>query len=228
MASMLAGMLAPWQASALDALATLMLITTAVIALTRSITLAIKTYIVQACILVTMFAVLGVRYEWFIGWAFSATITKAVIVPWVLLWVVRKTSYVSEKEEPIISSGAFAFLLLVIYAFSGAFARHFTTSLQSLAALGVPSLTSAIALICVGLSVVTLSRNAVKQILGIILFENGSHITLACIAFYVPETVEIGIVSDAVVLVVVLSVLAYRLVRIRGDMDVSKLTVLRG
>ncbi len=222
------GMLAPWQESVLDALATMMLITTAVIALTRNIKLAIKTYIVQACILVTAFLVLGVRYKWFIGWALSATATKVVIAPSVLLWVVRKTSYVSEREEPVISAGALALLILAIYAFSGVFARHFASSLQRFATLGVSSLTSAIALICVGLSIVTLARNAVKQILGIILFENGSHITLASMAFYVPETVEIGIASDAVVLVVILSILAYRLVKIRGDMDVSRLTVLRG
>ncbi len=221
-------LLSSWQVTALDALATMLLLTTAIIAITRNIPLAIKTYIVQAGLLVAMFTVLGLKYEWFLGWALSAVITKMILVPWTLLWVVKRTRYVAEREEPLISIGLFMILIGIIYALSVGFARYVAEISHVLARLGITSLASAIALIAVGLSIVTLARNAMKQILGIILFENGAHVMLASMAFYVPETVEIGIATDAVVLVTILSILAHRMVKIRGDMDVSKLNVLRG
>ena len=50
-------------------------------------------------------------------------------------------------------------------------------------------------------------RNLFKQVLGFCLMENGSHLTLALLAYNAPELVEIGIATDAVFGVVIMVVL---------------------
>lgn len=224
---MIVAPLEPWQIAVLDTVSMLILVTAAIIALTRNMSLAVKTYILQAGMLVAMFLTIGVKYEWFIGWSISATITKMIIVPWILFWVINRTKYVAEREESIMPTGAYVLLIAVIYAVSLVLARHIVSVAHVLVRIGEAPLAASLSLVILGLLIVTLARNALKQLMGIILFENGSHILLASLAFYVPETVEIGITSDAVVFITILALLAYRMVKIKGDMDVSKLVVLK-
>ncbi|HIP64950.1 MAG TPA: hypothetical protein EYH08_00280 [Pyrodictium sp.] len=220
-------LLDPWQIAVLDVASMLVLVTAAVIALTRDMLLAVRTYVLQAIILVIMFLTIGVKYSWFFGWSASALITKVIIVPWVLLWTINRTRYVAEREEPILPLGAYVLLVAVIYAASLILVRHMVSTAHVLARIGVVPLLSSLSLVALGLLIITVAKNALKQVMGIILFENGSHILLASTAFHVPETVEIGIATDAVIFITVLTLLAYKMVRVRGDMDVSKLVALK-
>jgi len=220
-------LLEPWQIGILDTTSILILVTAAVIALTRNMPLAVKTYIVQAIMLVTMFLTIGAKYEWFYGWSVSALITKVILVPLVLFWVINRTRYVAEREEPLMPIGAHVLLVAIIYAASLVLVKHIVSTAHMLARIGEVPLITSLSLVALGLLVVTVARNALKQVMGIILFENGSHILLASTAFHVPETVEIGIATDAVIFITVLTLLAYKMVRIRGDMDVSKLVSLK-
>ncbi|HIP85621.1 MAG TPA: hydrogenase 4 membrane subunit [Pyrodictium sp.] len=227
MEAMHAVLLDPWQIGVLDTASMLILVTATVIALTRDMPLAVKTYIVQAVMLVVMFLAIGVKYEWFFGWSLSALVTKAILVPWVLFWAINRTRYVAEKEEPIVPLGAHVLIIAIIYASSLVLVRYIVSTAHMLARIGEVPLVSSLSLVALGLLIVTVARNALKQVMGIILFENGSHILLAATAFHVPETVEIGIATDAVIFITVLTLLAYKMVRIRGDMDISKLVSLK-
>ena len=219
--------LSPIQHSLIDVFSTLMLFTTILIAELRRLDASIKSYIAQASLLVAIFITLGFRYPWFFWWACSATVTKVFLAPWIMLWALRRARYVAETEKPLLPLPLSIATIIVIYALSAALAYRIALSSHAMARIGVPPLATAIALILVGLFVISTRRNALKQVLGIIMFENGSHVLLASAAFYVPETVEIGIATDAIVMVVIMSVLAYIMARTKGDMDVSKLTVLR-
>jgi hydrogenase-4 component E len=58
--------------------------------------------------------------------------------------------------------------------------------------------------------------------------ENGSHLTLALLAFRAPELVEIGIATDAVFAVVVLVLLAGQIYGRLHTLDSAELNVLKG
>ncbi len=219
--------LTPIQHSLVDALSTLMLFTALLIVELKRLDSSIRCYVAQASLLVAIFVTLGFRYPWFFWWSASATVTKVVLAPKVMMWALRKARYVAELEEPLIPTPLSIASIITIYVVSAILAYRISLSSHALAMIGVPPLATAIALILVGLFAVTTRRNALKQVLGIVMFENGSHVMLACAAFYVPETVEIGIATDAIVMVAIMSVLAYLMARIRGDMDVSKLVALR-
>jgi hydrogenase-4 component E len=58
--------------------------------------------------------------------------------------------------------------------------------------------------------------------------ENGSHLTLALMAYSAPELVEIGIATDAVFGVIVMVILLVQINRSLHTLDVTELKSLRG
>ncbi len=71
-------------------------------------------------------------------------------------------------------------------------------------------------------------RNLFKQVLGFCLMENGSHLTLAILAYSAPELVEIGIATDAVFGVIIMVVLGNQIYRNLHTLDVAELNTLKG
>jgi hydrogenase-4 component E len=71
-------------------------------------------------------------------------------------------------------------------------------------------------------------RNLLKQVLGFCLMENGSHLTLALLAYNAPELVEIGIATDAVFGVVIMTALALQIYKSLHTLDAASLTTLKG
>ena len=67
-----------------------------------------------------------------------------------------------------------------------------------------------------------------RQIFGYCLMENGSHLVLALLAWRAPELVEIGIATDAIFAVIVMVLLARKIWRTHGTLDVNNLTALKG
>jgi len=84
-----------------------------------------------------------------------------------------------------------------------------------------------VSLFLIGLIQMIVRRSLIKQLLGFCHFENGSHLTLAILAPGLPETVEIGIATDAIVLVLVGSFVAYLVWRSYNTLDYTELRLLR-
>lgn len=79
-----------------------------------------------------------------------------------------------------------------------------------------------------GLLCIVSQRNILRQIFGYCLMENGSHLVLALLARRAPELVEIGIATDAIFAVIVMVLLARKIWRTHGTLDVNNLTALKG
>ena len=58
--------------------------------------------------------------------------------------------------------------------------------------------------------------------------ENGAHLTLALMANQAPKLVEIGIATDAIFAVVIMTFFARRIYRMLNSLDVKQLTALKG
>ena len=58
--------------------------------------------------------------------------------------------------------------------------------------------------------------------------ENGSHLTLALLAFHAPELVEIGIATDALFGVIIMVVLGNQIYKSLHTLDTSDLRTLKG
>ncbi len=181
---------------------------------------AVKLYSLQSGFLAACFLTLGLTVRsYFLYWAASSVVTKVVGVPLLLLWVLRKTG-VFEEEKPFIGSTA-TWVLAILLAFIG-----FIVALKIPGKPYIP-LSISFSLFGVGLLQVCSRRNSVKQVLGLCHFENGSHLTLALLAPGIPETIEVGIATDAILLVFFGCIVSLYMHHLMGSLDTSRLRALR-
>jgi len=84
-----------------------------------------------------------------------------------------------------------------------------------------------IALVLIGFLILLTRRQAVSQLVGFIVLDNGIAAVALLAAGGVPLVVELGVMLDVVLVVLVLRVLAGRMMRAFGGSDLAELTELR-
>jgi len=157
-------------------------------------------------------------------WAFTALITKVILVPLILY---RSLAKVGNPDQPqaVLSPSVSLLIAAIIIGVSFAVVTPF--HLQAVIKLK-PALAVSIAHFFLGLLCILSQRNIFKQVLGYCLMENGSHLTLAMMAYTAPETVEIGILTDAIFAVLIMAVIGIRIFKTANTLDSDKLTLLKG
>lgn len=183
-------------------------------------------YSLQSIVLVGIFLVLAyaTHAEQLYLWAASAFITKVVLVPLILY---RALSRVQNPESTRNAMGLTLSFLLVAVAVTLSFLVVNQIQLRA-AALFKPALAISMAHFFFGELCILTQRNLFKQLLGFCLMENGSHLTLALLAYNAPELVEIGIATDAVFGVVIMVVLGFQIYKSLHTLDTSDLSTLKG
>ena len=91
-----------------------------------------------------------------------------------------------------------------------------------------PALAVSIAHFFFGQLCILTQKNMLKQVLGFCLMENGSHLTLALMAYNAPELVEVGIATDAVFGVIIMVILLVQINKNLHTLDVTELRSLKG
>lgn len=213
-------------ASIVNSLAALLIVSSLLVIQAPHPKRAALLYGVQSFVLVSVFVALA----FFSGttelylWALSGFFTKTVLVPTILYRALRRF----EQIEPLPSiltpaiSIALAAVVLVVSA-----AIVTPIHLPGAAAFK-PALMVSFAHFFLGLACIITQRNIVKQIFGYCLMENGSHLTLALLANQAPELVEIGIATDAIFAVAVMSFFATRIQAVLHSVDDRELMTLKG
>lgn len=183
-------------------------------------------YSLQSAVLVGIFAVLAyaMRADQLYLWAASAFVTKVVLVPWILY---RALSQVNDPESPRNAMGTTLSFFLAAAAVAVSFIVVGRIQLTA-AAPFKPALAVSLAHFFFGELCILTQRNLFKQLLGFCLMENGSHLTLALLAYNAPELVEIGIATDAVFGVIIMVVLGNQIYRRLHTLDTSDLRTLKG
>lgn len=210
----------------INTLSGLLLLTSLLVIETKKPRQSAILYSLQSLILVCIFVALAV----FRGapqlylWAASAFVTKAVLVPLILYLALSKV------DEPTTSLNTVSTPVSIILA-AVAVVVSFTVVSQiqlKSAADFIPALAISVAHFFFGQLCIVTQRNIFKQILGFCLMENGSHLTLALLAYRAPELVEFGIATDAVFAVIVLVLLAGQIYKRLHTLDSAELNVLKG
>lgn len=183
-------------------------------------------YSLQSIVLVAIFVVLAyaTKAEQLYLWAASAFVTKVVLVPWILY---RALSQVGDSDNPRNLMGTTFSFLLAAVAITVSFIVVNQIQLKA-AAPFKPALAVSMAHFFFGELCILTQRNLFKQILGFCLMENGSHLTLALLAYNAPELVEIGIATDAVFGVVIMIALGNQIYKSLHTLDTSDLSTLKG
>jgi len=183
-------------------------------------------YGLQSLVLVGIFIVLAyaTHASQLYLWAASAFITKVLLVPWILY---RALSRVGDQGKSGKASGLTLSFILVAVAVAVSFIVVNQIQLKA-AAPFKPALAVSMAHFFFGELCILTQRNLFKQVLGFCLMENGSHLTLALLAFNAPELVEIGIATDAVFGVIIMIVLGNQIYKNLHTLDTSDLRTLKG
>ena len=183
-------------------------------------------YSLQSFVLVAIFITLAytTKTEQLYLWAASAFITKVILVPWILF---RALSRVEDSEQPRGVIGTTLSFIMAAIAVTVSFIVVNQIQLKA-AAPFKPALAISMAHFFFGELCILTKRNIFKQVLGFCLMENGSHLTLAILAYNAPELVEIGIATDAVFGVIIMIALGNQILKHLHTLDTSELRTLKG
>jgi hydrogenase-4 component E len=157
-------------------------------------------------------------------WAASAFVTKVLLVPFILNRAQQRVGDAYQPKvavRPAVTLGLAAVTLVVSFAVVSQLDLEIATEFK-------PALAVSVAHFFFGELCILTQRNLLKQILGFCLMENGSHLTLALLAYDAPELVEIGIATDAVFGVLIMAILAVQISRRLHTLDAASLTTLKG
>jgi hydrogenase-4 component E len=161
-------------------------------------------------------------------WALTAVVTKVVIIPGLLWYHIAR---LPEREiRPVIgfrvSIAIVAILVVICYRFMHTYVQFVAPTAEATVEPARSSLAVAFTVFALGLYVLMVRRDAVKIIIGLILLENGTHLSLVTLAPTLPETTILGVTTNVIVTVWVLLYLvsqAFERLGITDTIDLSQL-----
>ena len=193
----------------------------------RNLKLSIGIYAIQTLLLVSIFFMLYSNFNapQLRIWAIVAFFTKVLFVPGILFFLIKKLGVISE-DEPV---GGFFVSPVIAMGFSLAIAMTINPILLKFSLIQERIvLIAAVTVFMMGIFGFMLRNSFIKQILAYCLFENGIHLSLALMAYNSHELVELGILTDAIFAVIIMSILAVRFYKAYDGLDTSKASNLRG
>jgi len=210
----------------INSLSGLLILTSLLVIEAKNLRRASMLYSLQSMVLVLIFLALAVTMEadqlyW---WAASAFVTKVLLVPFILFRAQRSVPEADQVQmniKPAVSLILAAVTLVISFVVVSQLDLEIATEFK-------PALAVSVAHFFFGELCIMTQRNMLKQVLGFCLMENGSHLTLALLAYSAPELVEIGIATDAVFGVVIMVVLALQIYKSLHTLDAASLTTLKG
>lgn len=209
----------------INSLSGLLILTSLLVIEAKTLRQSAIQYGIQSFVLVLIFLALASTMEdaeSLYYWAASAFLTKAVLVPIILARAEK-----SMEGQPAATVRPWASIALAGASLVVSFLV--VNSLQLRIAVEFkPALAVSIAHFFFGQLCILTQKNMLKQVLGFCLMENGSHLTLALLAYNAPELVEVGIATDAVFGVIIMVILLVQINKSLHTLDVTELKSLKG
>jgi hydrogenase-4 component E len=153
---------------------------------------------------------------------------KAILLPVILRRLVTRIG-IRQEIEPLVNVPVSVLIsgLLTLLAYVVAEPLQAHPAIGA-ASLGHNTLPVAIALFLIGFFMMINRRKALTQVLALLSLENGLFLAAISLTYGMPMIVELGIFFDALVAVMILAILVYRIRETFDSMDVSRLSRLRG
>ena len=148
---------------------------------------------------------------------------KAIVLPWLLHWVVRRMD-VRREVEPVIPVLATLALAVVVVVMSFHLSASLGSVRQSITGNALPV---GIALTLNGVLVMATRKAALSQMVGLFASENGIFFTAMAVTQGMPLIIEIGVILDVILAALVMTIMVLR-VRSTVDADIADLDRLRG
>jgi hydrogenase-4 component E len=149
---------------------------------------------------------------------------KGVVFPWLLLRLRARAGFSREVQPSV------GFILSILFGIVAlALSVWLTTEMKpALREAPFVMLQSSVFLMFVGLFLIISRRNALMQVIGYLVLENGIFVFGVITVVGTPMLVELGLLLDAFVGVFVMGIAIYHINREFGSIDVDRLTALKG
>ncbi len=212
--------------SAIDVLSIAMLIMALGIVWTRSLGWALVLFGVQSMMLATAacYAGLATSSPHIIAAAGLTTVVKVVAAP-TLLWLLLQRLPTSHDAQPSVGQRtgvAVAVLIALVFART-LHAQPFQTEIGAERVLP-----TAVTVMLIGIQIMVTHRQALSQVIGFLVLENGMALAGLTATYGMPLVVEFGIFLDLLLAVFVAFVYTQRMHVIFGSLDTDQLRRLRG
>ncbi len=209
----------------IDAIGALLLFTTILILAASQIYRAIHAVAWQSACLGLAAAVLGATTGNTDLWVIAGItiVIKAIFLPWLLLWVVKKVG-IRLEIEPVIPTSVTLFVAALIVVLAFYLSASLGTVRQAITGNALPT---GVALTLLGVLVMMAQRKALTQMVGLFASENGIFFTAIAVSQGMPLIIEIGVILDVILGALVMGILVLR-VRSTVDADIADLDELRG
>ena len=184
-------------------------------------------FIVQSLLLAASAALLGMRHqtEHLYGVALVNLISKPIIVPWLL----RKTSpseiYTRREVTQVLNIPTALLIALALAILSYFLAQPLLKAVAP--EFRGPNVPIGIVGLLIGAFTITVRREALPLLIGLLVMENGAFLTGISISRNLPLLVELAIATDGLVIVFIMGVLTRAVQKQIGTTAVGELATLK-
>lgn len=186
-------------------------------------------YIVQALLMCTLFIVFAAYNKGLYLWALTAFVTKVIVIPMLLLRFIKRTT--SQEFPPLIGYlWSIVLISIIVVVFTRVTHQYVGFVAPTSAAMQEPfrtNLAVSLTIFLMGLYCMLTRRDAIKTVHGLLILENGVHLSLVSLAPLIRETAIIGIVTDVVIAVYLLLYVIFGVYQKFGSTDTYQLQGLR-
>ncbi|HUJ01166.1 MAG TPA: hypothetical protein VLY46_13075 [Usitatibacter sp.] len=212
----------------LNALAAgLFLLTAFGIVAMRQARACLQLFIVQSLLLAASAALLGLKFQspHLYGVALVNLITKPIIVPWLLVRTSPGEIYTRREIDQVLNIPTALLIALALAIAAYFFGLPLAAAAGSDAA--GPNVPIGIAGLFLGAYTLTVRREALSLLIGILAMENGAFFAGIAIAHDLTMLVELAIATDGLIIVFIMAVLVRALAQHVGATAVGELATLR-
>ena len=212
----------------LNALAAgLFLLTAFGIVATRQARGCLNLFIVQSLLLAASAALLGLRFDsaHLYGVALVNAVSKPVIVPWLLRRVASAELYTRREIDQVLNIPTT--LLIALALAIGAYFLGVPLAAAVDASAPTPNVPVGIAGLLLGAFTLTVRREALPLLIGLLAMENGAFLAGIAMARDLSMLVELAIATDGLVIVFIVGVLVRAVAQQVGSTAVGDLASLK-
>ncbi|MBN1134638.1 MAG: NADH-quinone oxidoreductase subunit K [Methanosarcinaceae archaeon] len=153
--------------------------------------------------------------------AFLTLIIKAILIPYLFVYVIKELKVKREVELFInISPSLLIGGVLVVISY------YLVRSISNNSQLSSYALSTSMAMVLIGIFLMITRKKAISQMLGILIMENGLFLGAISLTYGMPLLVEVGIFFDILVGTLIMGVLIFRINRTFETIDTDRLTTL--